>query len=62
MTSVEDSNGNVATIERGVNGEPTAIVGAYGARTVVTLNSDGYLASVPRHRTAEPLATRITEI
>ena len=41
-----DGDGNVTTIERDGEGNPTAIVAPGGQRTSLTLNADGYFASV----------------
>ena len=43
---ITDGDGNVTTIERDGNGNPTGILGPFGQRTTLTLNADGYLASV----------------
>ena len=44
--SITDADNNVTAIERDGNGNPTAIVAPFGQRTMLTVNSDGYLASV----------------
>lgn len=46
LDSVTDLDGNVTSIERGVDGEPLAIVAPDGQRTKLTLNANGYLNSV----------------
>jgi RHS repeat-associated protein len=46
LVSVTDGDGNVTTIERLANGDPTAIVAPFGQRTTLTLNANGYLASL----------------
>lgn len=45
LTSVTDVDGDVTTIERNANGDPTALVAPGGQRTTLTVNA-GYLASV----------------
>lgn len=46
LITVTDANDNVTRIERDANGNPTAVVAPGGQRTVLTLNADGYLASI----------------
>jgi RHS repeat-associated protein len=46
LASVMDGDGNVTTIERDANGNPTAIVAPFGQRTTLILDDNGYLASV----------------
>ena len=46
LSQVLDGDGNLTNIERDVDGKPTAFVGPYGHRTELTLNLDGYLATV----------------
>jgi RHS repeat-associated protein len=46
LTSISDGDGNVTTIERDAQGNPTAIVGPYGARTSLGLDENGYLSSI----------------
>jgi YD repeat-containing protein len=46
LVLVTDAFGNTTGIEGDPSGAPTAIVGPYGARTVLGLDADGYLASV----------------
>jgi len=48
LISVQDLNGNITSIERNGNGNPTAIVGPYGQRTIFSLDSNGYLASITK--------------
>jgi len=43
---VQDGDGNVTTIERGVDGEPTAIVAQDGQRTELTVDTAGDLTSI----------------
>jgi RHS repeat-associated protein len=46
LVTITDGDGNVTTIERDGNGNPTGILGPYGQHTALTLNANGYLASV----------------
>ena len=46
LVSVTDGDGKATTIERERQGNPTAIVGPFGQRTTLTLDGDGYLASI----------------
>ncbi len=46
LTQVEDGDGNITMVERNAAGEPTAIVGPYGQRTTLTLDSNDYLADI----------------
>jgi RHS repeat-associated protein len=46
LVSVTDRDGNVTTIERDAQGNPTAIVSPYGQRTTLSLDGNGYLASI----------------
>lgn len=46
LTTVSDGDGNITTIERDGEGNPTAIVGPYGQRTNLTLDANGYLATI----------------
>ena len=46
LVSITDGDSNATTIERNSAGAPSAIVGPYGHRTTLTLDADGYLASV----------------
>ncbi len=42
LATVTDSHGNASTIQRDGSGNPTAIVGPFGQRTVLAVNADGY--------------------
>ncbi|HRF45541.1 MAG TPA: PKD domain-containing protein, partial [Candidatus Competibacteraceae bacterium] len=46
LTSITDADNNVTAIERDGGGNPTAIVAPFGQRTTLTVNGNGYLASV----------------
>ncbi len=46
LTDVTDGDGNITTTERDGEGNPTAIVSSFGQRTELTLDMNGYLASV----------------
>ncbi len=46
LASITDRNGNVTTIQRDAQGNPTAIVSPYGQQTTLTVDSDGYLHTV----------------
>jgi RHS repeat-associated protein len=46
LVRVADADSNVTTIERNGQGAPTAIVAPFGQRTELTLDSNGYLASL----------------
>ena len=46
LVSVEDGDGNLTTIERDGAGKPLAIVAPFGQRTELTLDANGWLASV----------------
>jgi RHS repeat-associated protein len=46
LTRVTDGDGNTTTIERTANGDPLAIVGPYGQRTTLTVDPNGYFASI----------------
>lgn len=46
LSSVTDGDGNITTIERDGNGLPTAIISPDNQRTVLTLNSGGYIDSI----------------
>jgi RHS repeat-associated protein len=46
LSSVTDGDGNVTNIERDGNGNPTAIVGPYGARTSISVDANGYLSNI----------------
>jgi RHS repeat-associated protein len=45
LASVTDRNGNVTTVQRDGVGNPIAIVGPCGQRTVLTVSASGYLES-----------------
>ena len=56
-----DRDGNVTTVERDALGQPTAIVAPFGQRTALTLDGNGYLASITnpandRFRSPTPVA------
>ncbi|MBI5516947.1 MAG: hypothetical protein HY909_24405 [Deltaproteobacteria bacterium] len=53
LASVADADGNTTTIERAADGSPRAIVGPYGHRTALTLDDQGWLASM-----VDPAAAR----
>ena len=46
LTAVEDGDGNVTAIERDGQGNPTAIVAPFGQRTTLSVDTNGYLASI----------------
>lgn len=46
LTSITDREGLVTTIERLPQGDPQAIVGPFGQRTLLQANGDGYLTTV----------------
>jgi RHS repeat-associated protein len=46
LISITDQAGNVTTVQRDGQGNPTAIVGPYGQSTGLTLDGNGYLASI----------------
>ncbi len=46
LMSIEDSDGILATIERDVAGNPTAIVGRTGTRNELAVDDGGYLSSI----------------
>ena len=46
LVGVEDGDGNLTTIERDGAGKPLAIVAPFGQRTELTLDANGWLASV----------------
>ncbi|MBN1482472.1 hypothetical protein EH223_10545 [candidate division KSB1 bacterium] len=46
LITVTDGDGNITTIERDADGDPTAIIGPYGQRTRLALDPNGYLASI----------------
>lgn len=69
LLSITNVDGDVTTIERDGQGNPTAIVSPDGQRTVLALNAEGYLASVTNPMgethamayTPEGLLTRFTD-
>lgn len=48
LTAVEDAFGNLTHIERGADGNVSAIVAPFGQRTELTLDGGGYLQSLSR--------------
>ena len=46
LMTAADGDGNVTTIERDVDGNPTGIVGPFGQRTTLTVDANGSLAGV----------------
>ena len=46
VTELRDVDGHITRIQRDANGDPTAIVGPYGQRTLLTLDMAGYIATV----------------
>ncbi len=46
LASITDGDGNVTTIERDSQGQPTAIVAPFGQRTTLNLDANGFLARV----------------
>ncbi len=46
LRSVTDGDGNVTTIERSADGNPTALVSPYGQRTTLAVDANGYLSQV----------------
>ncbi|MCK4945722.1 MAG: hypothetical protein KAS59_05625, partial [Alphaproteobacteria bacterium] len=46
LVAVEDTDGDITTIERDISGDPTAIVAHDGQRTTLALDPNGYLASI----------------
>lgn len=46
LITVTDGDGNVTTIERDMDGNPTAVVAPFGQRTTLSLDGDGYLQRV----------------
>ncbi|HEV8713074.1 MAG TPA: Ig-like domain-containing protein, partial [Candidatus Binatia bacterium] len=46
LRQVVDGNGNVTIVERDATSSPTAIISSYGQRTVLSLDTNGYLASL----------------
>ena len=68
LVSVQDANGNVTTVERDADGNPTAIVSPYGQRTTLALDANGYLSGITNpagettsfQYTSDGLMTRMT--
>jgi len=50
LSTVTDGNNNITTIEHDAFGNPTAIVGPFGQRTVLAVDANGYL-----NRVTDPL-------
>jgi RHS repeat-associated protein len=46
LIRITDGDGNQSVIERAGNGIPSAIVGPFGQRTRLTVNSEGYLSQI----------------
>ncbi|MBI4334830.1 MAG: glucosaminidase domain-containing protein [Chloroflexi bacterium] len=46
LVAVTDGDGNVTTIERDADGNPTAIVAPFGQRTILSLDTNGYLSTL----------------
>jgi RHS repeat-associated protein len=46
LTTVTDRSGNITTIQRDGNGNPTAIIAPNGQQTIITTASNGYLNSI----------------
>jgi RHS repeat-associated protein len=46
LMSVTDADGNLTAIERDGSGNPTAIVAPFGQRTILDVDTDGYLSRV----------------
>jgi RHS repeat-associated protein len=46
LLTITDGDGNVTTIERDVEGKPTAVVGPYGQRTTLIVNANGHLEHI----------------
>jgi YD repeat-containing protein len=46
LTTVTDGDGNVTTVEHDASGAPTALVGPFGQRTILTVDANGYLAHI----------------
>ncbi|MBK8753245.1 MAG: hypothetical protein IPL99_17140 [Candidatus Competibacteraceae bacterium] len=44
LSTITDANGNITTVERDGNGNPTAIVAPFGQRTALTVDGNGWLA------------------
>src|SRR5436305_4509910 len=46
LVSITDNSGNVTTIQRDVNGNPTAIVAPFGQKTVLAVDGNGFLSQI----------------
>ena len=46
IQSMDDGDGNVTTVQRDVDGNPTAIVAPFGQQTTLTADGNGFLASI----------------
>lgn len=46
LVKITDGDGNVTTIQRTAGGNPTAIVGPYGAKTLLTTDANGFLSGI----------------
>jgi RHS repeat-associated protein len=46
LSTVTDGDGNITTIERATDGNPTGIVGPFAQRTVLTVDANGHLETV----------------
>ncbi len=59
LASITDGDGNVTTIERDADGNPTAIVAPFGQRTTLELNAGGYLSTItnPAGESIQPVYT-----
>jgi RHS repeat-associated protein len=60
LVSITDRNGEVTLIEHDGGGNPTAIIGSFGKRTILAVNADGYLDRVtsPGDSVAQAAYTR----
>jgi RHS repeat-associated protein len=56
LISITDRDGNVTTVQRDAQGNPTGVVGPYGQRTALSLDGNGYLASItnPANESVQP--------
>jgi len=69
LTAVTDRDGNVTTFERGVAGGDLVITGPFGQETVITLDANGYVASIANpggettsfQYTPDGLMTKVTD-
>jgi RHS repeat-associated protein len=46
LVSVTDANGNVTSIQRDVNGNPTSITAPHGQKTTLTVDANGFLSAI----------------